>query len=420
MVPMQQGYGAQPNPNTSGQMPPPNLQSQVAGAYGGALQGTQQAIGMNLGMTPAMAGTATAGAPAATAATGQATGYNAFTGMGPNGQPMAGFGAGQASGGGYDAAQMGPVGNVQAGQFAGMDMSQYMNPYLNTVVDQTAADMERARLIQQNQMNDQMQAAGAFGGSRHGIANAETNRAFYDRLGATTGQLRNLGFENARDSAFRDIGNTMQADLANQGMEYNVGAGNRDATNQARMTGANNATSASISNANNQSQLASQRLGAMNDAGRFNAGAMNDMSRFNTGQVNDTSRFNSSLGADLSRFNAGAANDTSRFNANSINSMQQQQIGNQSNLAAQLAAMSGQGFNMANTISGNQQQDGQTAQAQTQALINAAMQQFQNFSNAGNLGLGNLQSGVAAVPGGSETTTSSSNPGLLDILNAIP
>lgn len=377
------------------------LQQQVAGAYGGALQGTQQAMGMNLGMTPAMANTATAGAPAATA-----QGYNAFTGMGSNGQPMAGFGAGQASGGGYTAAQMNPVSNVTAGQFAGTDMSQYMNPYLNTVVDQTAADMERARLIQQNQANDAMTAAGAFGGSRHGIANAETNRAFFDRLGATTGQLRNLGFESARDSAFRDIGNTMQADLANQGMEYNVGAGNRDATNQARMTGANNATSASISNANNQSQLAGMRMGAMNDASRFGAQAQND-----------TSRFNSSLGADLSRFNAGAANDTSRFNANSYNNFGQNQFNNQMQGAAQLGNLSGQGFNMANTISGNQQRDGQTAQAQTQALINAAMQQFQNFSNAGNLGLGNLQSGVAAVPGGSGTTTSSSNPGLGGLLS---
>lgn len=417
MIPLQQGYGAQPNPNMSGQMPPPNLQNQVAGAYTGALQGTQQAMGMNLGMTPAMANTATAFAPAATAMTGQATGYNAFTGLGPDGNPMPGFGGGTASGGGYTAAQMGPVRDVTARQFAGTDMSQYMNPYLNTVVDQTAADMERARLIQQNQADDAMTSAGAFGGSRHGIANAETNRAFYDRLGATTGQLRNLGFESARDSAFRDIANTMQADLANQGMDFNVGSFNTGQTNEARRTGANNSTAASIANASNSTQLAGMRMGAVNDAGRFNAGAQNDMSRFNAQAQNDVSRFNSQLGADLSRFNAGASNDNSRFNANSFNQFGQQQFGNQMNAAAQLAAMSGQGFNMANTIAGNQQRDGQTAQAQTQALINAAMQQFQNFSNAGNLGLGNLQSGVAAVPGGSGTTTSSSNPGLGGILS---
>lgn len=392
------------------------LQQQVAGAYGGALQGTQQAMGMNLGMTPATAGTATAGAPAATATTGQAQGYNAFTGMGPGGQPMPGFGAGQASGGGYNAAQMGPVANVAAGQLAGTDMDPYMNPYLDNVVDQTQADMERARLIQQNATNDQMQAAGAFGGSRHGVANAETNRGFYDRLGATTGQLRNLGFQNAQQAAFQDIANTMQADLANQNMDFNVGSFNTGQTNEARRTGANNSARASIANAQMESQLAAQRLGAMNDAGRFNASAENDMSRFNAGQMNDTSRFNSQLGGDLSRFNAGAANDTSRFNASAINNMQQQQIGNQQSLSQQLAGMSGQGFDMFNQMSGQQAQDGAQQQAIQQAIINAAKGQQQGYANAGNLGLGNLQSGVAAVPGGGGTTTSSSNPGLGGIL----
>lgn len=379
------------------------LQQQVANTYNGAVQGTQQAMGMNLGMSPMMAQTSMAGAPAATA-----QGYNAFTGLNAQGQPMSGFGAATASGGGYTAAQMGPVRDVVAGQFAGTDLNPYMNPYLDNVVNQTAADMERARLIEQNAANDAMMRAGAFGGSRHGIANAETNRNFYDRLGATTGQLRNLGFQNAQQAAFQDIANTMQADLANQGMDFNVGSFNAGQTNEARRTGANNATSASIANANNQSQLAAQRLGAVNDARRFGAQAQNDVSRFN-----------SQLGADLSRFNAGAANDTSRFNANSYNTMQQQRIGNQSALAAQLAGLSGQGFGMANTISDRQQADGQAAQNVTQQLINAAMQQFQNYSNAGNLGLGNLQAGVAAAPTGSGTTTNSSNPGLMGILGAF-
>ena len=372
------------------------LQQQVAGAYNGAVQGTQGAMGMNLGMTPAMANTATAGAPAATA-----QGYNAFTGMNANGTPMAGYGAGTASGGGYNAAQMGPVGNVTAGQFAGMDMNPYMNPYLDNVVDQTAADMERARLIEQNATNDAMTAAGAFGGSRHGIANAETNRNYYDRLGSTTGQLRNLGFQNAQQAAFQDIGNTMQADLANQSMEYNVGAGNRDATNQARMTGANNATSANIANANNQSQRASQRMGAVNDASRFGADAENTVSRFN-----------SQLGADLSRFNAGASNDTSRFNADTFNNFGQQQFTNTMNAASQMGNLSNLGFGMANTITQNQANDGATAQAVMQQLIDAGMSEFDAYKAAGNLGLGGLQNGVAVTPG-AQNTTSTSNPGLL-------
>jgi hypothetical protein len=377
------------------------LQQQVAGAYNGAVQGTQQAMGMNLGMTPMMAQTSQAGAPAATA-----QGYNAFTGVNAQGQPMAGYGAGTASGSGYNAAQMGPVANVTAGQFAGMDMNPYMNPYLNNVVDQTQADMERARLVEQNATNDAMTAAGAFGGSRHGIANAETNRNYYDRLGSTMGQLRNLGFQNAQQAAFQDIGNTMQADLANQNVQYNVGAGNRDATNQARMTGANNSTSASIANANNTTAMNRDRFDAVNRAREFGADANNAVSQFN-----------SRLGADLSIRNADATDYNSRFNADTFNTANQNRFTNQMNAANQFAGLADQGFNMANTIAGNQQADGQTAQAAQQALINAAMQQFAGYTGAGNLGLGNLQSGVAAVPGGSGQTTNTSNPGLGGLLS---
>ena len=56
-------------------------------------------------------------------------------------------------------------------------MSQYMNPYEDQVVGQTMSDLERARQIQQNQADYAMGRAGAFGGSRHGIAQAEDNRS---------------------------------------------------------------------------------------------------------------------------------------------------------------------------------------------------------------------------------------------------
>lgn len=375
------------------------LQNQVAGAYDGAIRATRDSWQQNLGMTPQNATTTYAAANPATS-----QGYSAFTGMNGS-RPMAGYGAGTATGSGYDAAQMGNVGNVMAGQLATTNLDPYMNPYLNNVVDQTQADMERARLIEQNATNDAMTAAGAFGGSRHGIANAETNRGFYDRLGATTGQLRNLGFQNAQQAAFQDIGNTMQADLANQQTQYNTGASNAGQTNQARATGANNQTQASLQNANNQTQMAANRLAAQNDARRFGAQSANDMSRFN-----------SQLGADLSRFNAGSANDTSRFNTTNANNFQQNQFDNQMRAASQFGNLSNLGFGMANQITANQAADGAQQRAIQQAIIDAAKGQFQNYANAGNLGLGNLQSGVASVPGGTGTTTSSSNPGIGGIL----
>lgn len=112
---------------------------------------------------------------------------------------------------------------VQAGQMAGADLSAYTNPYEQQVVQQTQDDMMRAQQIQQNLADYQMGQAGAFGGSRHGIADAESNRAFYDRLGAATGQLRQAGFQNAQQQAQADLNRQYQADT------FNVGAGERTA-----------------------------------------------------------------------------------------------------------------------------------------------------------------------------------------------
>ena len=104
---------------------------------------------------------------------------------------------------------------VQAQTVANTDLSQYMNPYEDQVVGQTMADLERARQIQQNQADYAMGRAGAFGGSRHGIAQAEDTRNFYDRAGALAGNLRQQGFQQAQNVAAQDANRMLQADTSN-------------------------------------------------------------------------------------------------------------------------------------------------------------------------------------------------------------
>ena len=142
------------------------------------------------------------------------TGVVSPTGPNINQMAMQGIQGGMA---GTAAAGMYEPMQVQAGQLASTDLSAYTNPYESQVVGQTISDMDRARQQQQMISGAQMGQAGAFGGSRHGIAEAETNRNFYDRLGSTVGGLRQAGFQNAQQMAQQDITNTMSADLANQG-----------------------------------------------------------------------------------------------------------------------------------------------------------------------------------------------------------
>ncbi len=81
------------------------------------------------------------------------------------------------------------------------DIPAFQNPYTQQVIDTSMADLERQRLMQQNQLGAQASAARAFGGSRQGIAEAETNRAFAQQGGQLAAQLRAQGFESALRAA---------------------------------------------------------------------------------------------------------------------------------------------------------------------------------------------------------------------------
>ena len=108
----------------------------------------------------------------------------------------------------------------------------YMNPYTQSVIDASMGDLERQRQMQQNQLGAQATQARAFGGSRQGVAEAETNRAFAQQGGQLAAQLRQQGFNTALGASQQDIANQMQAALANQqaglaGAQFGLGAANQ-------------------------------------------------------------------------------------------------------------------------------------------------------------------------------------------------
>lgn len=103
------------------------------------------------------------------------------------------------------AAQWGNYGDVQGIQpynptSAGL-IGQYYNPYEQQVVDQTQQDIEHQRQMAVNNVGDQANAAHAFGGSRHGVAEGITNGEFGRIGGLLTAQLRNQGYGQALQTA---------------------------------------------------------------------------------------------------------------------------------------------------------------------------------------------------------------------------
>lgn len=110
-------------------------------------------------------------------------------------------------------------GTVTAGQLSDTDLTKYLNPYTQNVVDTTMAQLDRARQGAITQGQGSATMAHAYGGSRHGVADAETNRGFLDTAAGTIANLYNTSYNNAQNSALTDIGNRLNAD------QFNVNAG---------------------------------------------------------------------------------------------------------------------------------------------------------------------------------------------------
>ena len=95
-------------------------------------------------------------------------------------------------------------------------VNDYMNQYQTGVIDSALGDIERARKMQQNQNAAGAISAGAFGGDRAAIVEAETNRAALEQSAETASQLRAQGFESAARLAEADLARRMDAATANQ------------------------------------------------------------------------------------------------------------------------------------------------------------------------------------------------------------
>lgn len=113
-----------------------------------------------------------------------------------------------------DAMQYAPsqVAATDASQYIG----QYMNPYENQVVQQSLQDIGQAQQMGLNQLDAQASAAGAFGGSRHGVADAQTRLGYGKQATNMVGGLRQAGFNTALNAAQQQAQRGMTAQQLNQ------------------------------------------------------------------------------------------------------------------------------------------------------------------------------------------------------------
>lgn len=141
-------------------------------------------------------------------------------------------------------------------------VSDYMNPYLDEVAGGVMSDLDRARQQTLLQNSDAAKAAGAYGGSRHGVVDAETNRGFFDTAGQALTGIYAGGYDSALGAAAGDLGRGLQAQTSNQGAGLQAAQlgltgqmANQDATARAQALALQGQT------ANQQAGLAGANLG---------------------------------------------------------------------------------------------------------------------------------------------------------------
>lgn len=97
---------------------------------------------------------------------------------------------------------------------------QYMSPFLQGALDpQYAAAQRQAEIAAQN-LQSQYGKAGAYGGSRQGIAEAELQRGLLDRMANITGQGYQTAFEQAQNQFNTEQARQMAA--AGQAQRYGL------------------------------------------------------------------------------------------------------------------------------------------------------------------------------------------------------
>ena len=99
---------------------------------------------------------------------------------------------------------------------------QYYNPFEQQVIDTSLADMEQARQRAVQQMGQQAMASRAFGGSRHGVAEALTSGEYGKQAGSMVANLRNQGYQQALQLAQQQQMQNQAAGL--QGAQFRLGA----------------------------------------------------------------------------------------------------------------------------------------------------------------------------------------------------
>jgi len=143
------------------------------------------------------------------------------------------------------------------GQLAGMDLSPYMNPYTQNVIDTSMNELNQQEGVQQAGVDDQFARQNAFGGDRMYLQKGKLGGDFADTKSKMLADLYSKNFLNAQSMGQFDIGAKQQT--AQGVSQYGLGQaqlGGQLATAGAGGMGDLSSSGFQMANAANASQVA--------------------------------------------------------------------------------------------------------------------------------------------------------------------
>ena len=238
---------------------------------------------------------------------------------------------------------------VDAAQFDPNAMSRYTNPYEDQVVQQTISDLDRARQMTQNQNAASAVSAGAFGGDRQALLEAETDRNFLSEVARQTGALRQGGFDRGTALQQADLTRQQQAGmqtaqfgqqaaLANQRAGLTAGGQNLQADLARQQANQRAGLAADTTSAANF--MRAQQLNAANNLAAQRATQQGNIQAAQFGQRGQLANQDAAMRAALANQNAAMRNQQLNFDAQRFNA----DAGLQAALANQRAGMQASGM----------------------------------------------------------------------------
>jgi hypothetical protein len=279
--------------------------------------------------------------------------------------------------------------DVQSQQFGQQAADQYMSPYMQSVVGIQQREAQRQADIAKTQRNAQAVGAGAFGGSRQAILDAEAARNLATQKGDIQAQGLQSAYAQAQQQYNADQAQRMQAALANQGMGYNVGSQNLQANLGVQQLGSGQNLQAQL--ANQAARQQTQQLGEQSK--QFGAGlGLQGLQAAMQGYQNLGTVGQNLYGQNISNINTQAqlGGQQQQQVQNVLNQQQQDFITQQQHPFQQLSYMS-------NTLRGVPLSQG------TQTVYQQPPSMLSQVAGAGLslAGLGNLFGGKGNAKGGS-------------------